>query len=177
MILWTIQHQEAYQEMLKNGVLRGNHKYITADFFEEPYAWMANQMKKRVGTPPDGVSVPVWAWYQWEGKRKRPDMRVHGRGQGYKGTPIVLLTLDVPDDKVLLSDFDYWHYVLNDWEIIFPIADDIIYTDEEKRKSWENIFDICCSFSGEENRFPSTQATMWEIKKEWVIKAEHFVSR
>ena len=27
--------------------------------------------------PPNDVIYPVWAWYQWEGVRKRPDMRTH----------------------------------------------------------------------------------------------------
>ena len=54
---------------------------------------------------------------------KRPDMRVHGRNWGEKGTPVVLLTIEIPDNLVLLSDFDYWHCVLNDGEIIFPIDD------------------------------------------------------
>lgn len=68
---------------------------------------------------------------------------------GRKGTPIVLLTIEVPDNLVLLSDFDYWHCVLNDGDIIFPIDDSAVYSEEEKQKSWENIFDINCSFEGE----------------------------
>lgn len=107
MILWTIQHRKAYEEFLENGVLRGNPEYIEEEFFKEPYEWMIEQMKKRIGNPPDGVTIPIWAWYQWEGKRKRPDMRSCGRGWGEKSTPIVLLTIDVPNDCVLLSDFDY----------------------------------------------------------------------
>lgn len=46
---------------------------------------MANQMKMRIGNAPEGVTFPVWAWYQWEGKRKRPDMRIHGRSWSKKG--------------------------------------------------------------------------------------------
>lgn len=177
MILWTIQPRKAYEEFLKNGVLRGNPEYIDEEFFKESYEWMIEQMKKRVGNPPDGVTIPVWAWYQWEGKRKRPDMRSHGRCGAKKGTPIVLLTMDVPDDCVLLSDFDYWHIVLNDGELIFPYDEEAVYSDEEKRASWEKIFDISCSFDGEEHKHLSTQATMWEIKAEWVLKAESFISR
>lgn len=105
MKLWTIQHKAAYEEMLRTGVLRANPKYILHEFFRESYEWMAAQMKKRIGTPPEGVDLPVWAWYQWEGKRKRPDMRGHVRTSD-KGVPIVLLSLDVPDEHVLLSDFD-----------------------------------------------------------------------
>ena len=72
---------------------------------------MAEQMKKRIGNPPAGVDLPVWAWYQWEGKRNRPDMRQHGRSSD-KGVSIVLLTIDVPEEHVLLSDFDYRHRLL-----------------------------------------------------------------
>ena len=177
MLLWSIQHQCAYEKMEQTGVLRADKNFIATDWFENSYLWMAEQMKKRIGEPPEGVIFPVWAWYQWEGMRKRPDMRVHGRNWGEKGTPVVLLTIEVPDNLVLLSDFDYWHCVLNDGEIIFPIDDSAVYSEEEKRKSWENIFDISCSFEGEVHPHLSTQATMWEIKREWVKKAEYFVAR
>lgn len=177
MILWTIQHREAYNGLLQNGVFRGSPMRIAMESFRESYMWMMEQMKKRIGNPPDENSYPVWALYQWEGKRKRPDMRTHGRYWGEKGTPIVLLTVDVPDNCVLLSDFDYWHVVLNDGEIIYPYDDNAHYSKEEKQKSWENIFDISCSFDGDEHHSLSTQATMWEIKAEWVMKVEHFTVR
>ncbi len=45
------------------------------------------------------------------------------------------------------------------------------------RESWENIFDINCTFDEEIHNELSTQATMWEIRAEWVLKAEQFVSR
>lgn len=176
MILWTIQHKAAYEELLRKGVLRANPEYIFEEFFRESYEWMAEQMKKRIGSPPEGVHLPIWAWYQWEGKRKRLDMRTHGCWSD-KGVPIVLLTLDVPDECVLLSDFDYWHVVLNDSALIFPIDNNTVYSKEEQRKSWEKIFDYKCTFDGEKHDNLSTQATMWEIKAEWVVKAEHFVSR
>lgn len=177
MILWTIQHQCAYENMQKTGVLRADEAHLCDDTFLDAYDWMVSQMKARIGNPPEGVRFPVWAWYQWEGKRKRLDMRFHGRGWGEKGNPIVLLTVEVPESCVLLSDFDYWHHVLNDWDIIFPDREAAVYSKEEKRKSWENIFDITCTFDGEQHKRLTTQATLWEIKQEWVKKAEHFVSR
>ena len=66
MKLWTIQHKAAYEEMLRTGVLRANSAYIFEEFFRDSYDWMVEQMKKRIGNPPDGVELPVWAWYQWE---------------------------------------------------------------------------------------------------------------
>ena len=177
MKLWTIQHRAAYEEMLQTGVLRANSAYIFDEFFRDSYNWMVEQMKKRIGNPPEGVELPIWAWYQWEGNRKRPDMRHHGRSSE-KGVPIVLLTVDVPDDQVLLSDFNYWHVVLNDGEVIFPYDENSVYSKKERQKSWENIFDYECSFDDEELTIGlSTQATMWEIKAEWVLKVEHFITR
>lgn len=177
MILWTIQNKLAYESMKETGVLRVDENYILDDLFKEPYLWMASQMKKRIGNPPEGVIFPVWAWYRWEGNRKRLDMRFHGCNWGEKGTPLVLLTIDVPEQSILLSDFDYWHCVLNDGEIIFPYNESVVYYEEEKQKSWENIFDIECSFDGESHKFLTTQATLWEIKSEWVKKVEYFISR
>lgn len=178
MILWTIQDRRPYEKMLDCGVLRSDEKYILFEEFRESYLWMADQMVKRIGMPPKGVRFPVWAWYRWEGERKRPDMRSHGRYYGEKGMPIVLLTIDVPEKYVLLSDFDYWHFVLNDIPYLF--SDDGEIQDcspEEKVSSWENIFDINHIQEGDEEMPLSTQATLWEIRKEWVIKAEFFVSR
>lgn len=177
MILWTIQHLKAYEKMCITGTLRADNKSSSIDEnFEKAYCWMAERMEEKIGPAPSGVKFPVWAWYQWEGKRKRPDMRSHGRWCE-KGTPIVLLTIDVPNDHILLSDFDYWHCVLNDCELIIPYSDQVSYSEKEKRDSWENIFDITCSFDKEKHEKLSTQATLWEIKKEWVNKVEYFISR
>ena len=94
---------------------------------------------------------------------------------GKKGTPVVLLTIDVPDDMVLLSDFDMWHNILNDGYLALYGKDDIEEpSEEEKLKSWENVFniDIVTDYW---NTPKSTQVTFWELKKKWVLKAEHFV--
>lgn len=176
MILWTIQHKNAYDKMLLTGSLRADEGHLFCqDDFPSAYDWMVEQMRRRIGEPPEGVHFPVWAWYQWEGMRRRPDMRSHRRW-GKKGQPIVLLTIDVPNDMVLLSDFDMWHCVLNDSYLPLAESDDIDNpTEEVKRKSWERIFnvDIITAYWD----FPKwTQATFWELKREWVKKAEYFVS-
>ena len=46
-----------------------------------------------VGPPPEPDCVPIWAWCQWEGKRKKPDLRC--RGHLPKGQPGVRLELEV----------------------------------------------------------------------------------
>ena len=176
MILWTIQHKTAYEKMMSTGRLVADDDFIFApEFNYKAYCWMSERMKEYIGDPPTGVSFPVWAWYQWEGVRKRPDMRTHRRWTK-NGTPIVLMTLDVPDENVLLSDFDMWHCVLNDFYLPLTVEEDKDdFTDEEKIRSWNNVFkySVCTDFW---NASKSTQATMWEVKKEWVLKAEHFIS-
>ena len=121
MVLWTIQHRAAYERMLKIGTLRADERYILwGKEFLEAYRWLSDQMRTRIGLPPAGVRFPVWAWYQWEGVRARPDMRSFLWHWAPKGTPVVLMTVDVPDAQVLLSDFDYWNAVMC---LIFPYSD------------------------------------------------------
>lgn len=67
-------------------------------------------------------------------------MRTH-RYWTTKGAPIVLITFEIPDDKVLLSDFDMWHVILNDEYLPLTASEDKdIFTEEEKIPSWDNVF-------------------------------------
>lgn len=108
----------------------------------------------------------------------------------------VRIALDVPDELVLLSDFEMWHYPLNRWYLPRSEEDDKLFERElaaegfrvplpdilpdqlrvKMEKSWENIFDL--EFYWEDLNRPreekSIQATTWEIRLEWVIKLEMF---
>lgn len=164
--------------MQSSGFLSANEEYLFCeDDFREAYDWMAEQMTQRIYAAPEGIKHPVWAWYQWDGKHKRPDMRSF-RKWSNPGTPIVLLTVDIPDSEVLLSDFDTWHIVMS--KGYCPVDDaDLDYMDvatpEEVVASWERIF-LPLPHDGGVCSVNHVQATIWQIKKEWVIKAEHFVS-
>lgn len=179
MQLWTIQHRNAYDKMLRTGFLRADEQYFMCKddpLFLSAYDWMAEQMTRRIGPPPVDIKYPVWAWYRWEGKRSRPDMRKHRYWCEKKNTPIVLLTLDIPASQVLLSDFDMWHCVLNhSFCPRSPETDIIQPTQEEILKSWDNIFryELVTDYWTPPK---TTQATFWNLKEEWVRKAEHFIS-
>ena len=70
------------------------------------------EMKRRIGNPPEGVSYPVWAWYMWEGERKKPDLRRERWGNGWKGERFACMEIDIPEAEVILSDFDSWSIIL-----------------------------------------------------------------
>ena len=181
MLLWTIQHRDAYENMLRSVSLRADEsRLFCGDEFKFAYDWLAARMREKIGEPPEGVKYPVWAWYQWEGVRKRPDMRGSHKCYGDKGTPIVLLTADVPDELVLLSDFDMWHCVLTNSYIAVDEADDENFCGNQLdiEQSWLRMFDIAGDYAGWYSQDEkSIQAAMWEIKAEWVRNAEFFVSR
>lgn len=178
MKLWTIQHRAAYDKFMKTGFLRADENHLFCeDELRFAYDWMAAKMVQRIGNPPNNVRYPVWLWYQWEGCRKRPDMRTFVRSWAAKGTPKTLITVEIPDHMVLLSDFDMWHIVLNDGYLSLTAEEDEhpILT---KEKSWERIFDL--SIDSEYWNLAgirSIQATVWEITKDQMCKAEHFIAR
>lgn len=184
-ILWTIQHKEAYKEMLKTGILRANDNHLfCGDDLKFAYEWMSEQMCKRIGPPPKGVKYPVWAWFQWEGKRKRRDLRLSGYAE--RGTPMVQIEFEVDRNKVLLSDFEDWHRVLNNSYISDSEEDfDLFYTTDheiiqkEIEVSWSKIFDID-SYMPDRSvpaNEKSIQATLWEIKLPQIKKVEHFTAK
>ncbi|WP_460520386.1 DUF3841 domain-containing protein [Cyclobacterium sediminis] len=120
---WTIQHIDSWEQAKKKSILTGDPAWAA---FEEPYKWMIDQMVKRLGCP---KCYPIWLW------TKRPDLR--RRWSSDKGAIYILLKVDISESNVLLSDFNYWHCVLND----FPIE---LYDGElvDKVESWERIFDL-----------------------------------
>lgn len=202
MILWTIQTEEAYRQLMQTGRLYGDRQHIDENFISA-YDWLVDEMIKRIGNPPADVKYPVWAWYQWEGKRKKPDLR-HG-GYGKRGTPLVLLTIDIDEKDVLLSDFDDWHCVLNYFYLALNEDDDNCFCEryeadgfkfhdlndfenknpklaeyrKEIERSWRRIFDLQKHTPNWDTppHEKTIQATFWELKKENVLKVQHFIAR
>ena len=74
MKLWTIQPVEVYEILQRDGVFVADETKIDMPEFLGPYKWLCKQLNKK--TPcPVGVTVPIWAWYQFCGKQKKPDLR------------------------------------------------------------------------------------------------------
>lgn len=184
-LLWTIQHEEAWKAFGKNGVLVANEDQLFCeDDFRFAYDWISQQMIQRIGAPPEGVRYPVWAWYQWEGKRKRQDLRCSGYAQ--RGTPMVQITFEAEESAFLLSDFDSWHCVLNNSYLANNEAEWNAFYDKfphpaqhEVEPSWQRVFDLTRyepDWDGPPER-KTIQATLWQIKMEQVKKVEHFIAK
>ena len=205
MRLWTIQSYTAYESMLKTGLLTASEKDLFCkDEFKFAYDWIAMKMKEREIIPSQETNSPVWAWYQWEGNRKRRDMREGGHAK--RGEKIVQLTIEVPDEDVLLSDFDLFHYVLNYCYLPVDEQDDVSFEEEYKSlgltwhdlqdfsiqshdmvqlrekitSSWNRIFELKKKDDNwlyGENDKKSIQATFWKLRLDQVKKAEIFIAK
>jgi len=204
MILWSIVTEKAWGHLHSKGCLRASRRHVDQDFLV-CYHWMARQMERRLTTPrPSKDAMPIWTWYQWKGAaRCRPDLRA--RGHLPKGVRGVRVELQVADDRVLLSDFDLWHYVLNYWYLPKTEEDGEAFEKKlaraglsfykcdhqhplshaqfcrEIERSWERIFEVGWADQRRAIASPpkkkSIQATMWEILLDDVVQVKAFTAR
>jgi len=199
MILWTIQSENAWQDLIKNGYLSGTKADVSDEIWDMAYCWMTGQMKKRLGSRPNAECFPIWAWYQWRGaKRRRPDLRAGGHLAKHETG--VRIEFECSENAALLSDFELWHYVLNYWYLPQSVSDDEAFESELANKelsffttkplpdqeyhekivhSWERIFDLNWFQSGlsAPRDQKSIQATIWQVKLEQVRNHTFFKSR
>jgi hypothetical protein len=191
--IWTIQPAELYETLKAKRVLfaDGRRRDRTWD---HAYQWMVEQMRRRL--PPSKARFPWWGWYRWEGvRRARPDLRSGGHlPKGQRG---VRIELDMPEEKVLLSDFERWHVVLSNWYLSESEADDEQFSREKEQAgykydgrwpeplrssvlaSWERIFDLTAGdadWFGEVSK-RSVQATFWELRLKDVKDVTFFTAR
>lgn len=169
MKVWTIFNQEQYDYFLKN------EEYIADSaqaMFPESYNWLSKKMEERIEKPKE-VTYPVWVWYKF-GKSYKPDLRFGGYNE--RGTICYLLELEVNENEILLSNFDYWHFVLNRWKI----ADENEEISIED--SWNRIFDL--DFILEEDKeyytnqdFLMIQGNIWKILKNQVKSVRRFIAK
>ena len=185
MTLWTIQPEEIYHSILKTGKYICDPLQFNMPEFAEMYNWLVLQMTKRIGDPPEGVIFPVWAWHTQRSKRYKPDLRSERWENGYDGEKLVCLEIEVPDEQVLLSDFDLWSLILLDSIITETEEEEHKLTEiyksltpqkqlEMKYENWTRVFDVT-PFENEWMRRGSwIQATFWVLTKDMIKKVRYF---
>ena len=193
MRLWTLQGIEIYEQLQHEGVAYCTRpSWADEPRFIRAYHWMAEQMRQRIGEPPiKGIEFPMWAWYQYNSaKSNKPTRSLHDADDGLSA----YMEIEIPDQDVILSDFNAWHAVLNegpidDWKRIFKKIDQLekeagrrLFFDDypldlqkEMEKSWEGVFDLdrwkkekYCRH----RRNLSIQATFWLLKPEHIVSVE-----
>ncbi|MFE8605254.1 DUF3841 domain-containing protein [Archangium violaceum] len=193
--LWTIRSGPEHALLERRGVLRTDGRRIPR-YRQDAYAWMGEQLAKRVGPPPPGCRYPLWAWVQYGGEgRPQPDLRA--RGHCPPGTRAIRIEAVLSRRSVLLSDFQKWHAVLNRtyladserdaraferalrragvtdaWPYPEPFASRVI-------QSWERVFEL----SDDDEawwgpaRERQLQAVFWELHAAQVRRLTPFVAR
>jgi hypothetical protein len=163
--------------------------------FSLAYEWMVQQMTHRGLQRPSLEVFPIWGYYQWAGRKNaKPDLRYKFIKAWASEERHVLLTLEIPPEEVLLSDFSLWVACLNYLHIGNAKESDAFYrrlrkqcvalgmerhpspAHEEVLASWEKVFDLdrarkLCRRRIEDQEI---QATFWSLKAEYVMKAVEF---
>lgn len=179
MKLWTLQPLSALDEIDASGTYRCkkdlSFNLSKADSLSGKYEWLMARMEQRIGPAPAGVEYPVWCWHTWKGQHRAPD--VNSAAFLKRTEDKVLLTLEVPESKVCLTDFDSWQVVLNGgflitetdpWtldeidEKIDSLEGDALRAEIEQ--SWEHVF--------ETDRAQFIQATIWEVRRDFIVSVE-----
>jgi hypothetical protein len=191
--IWTIQPAGLYETLKAKRVLLADGRRRDR-MWDHAYRWMTDQMRRRL--PPSRARFPWWGWYRWEGTRRaRPDLRAGGHLR--KGQRGVRLELEIAAERVLLSDFEKWHFVLSNWYLSEDEADDDQFSRQTKQAghrhddrwpeplrskvlaSWERIFDLTAGAPGwfAKTSTRSIQATFWELRYRDVRDVTHFTPR
>lgn len=199
-----------YHQVLETGAYQARPQLDKTSLIGDPsycaqriaYDWLCAQMQARgLPRPPaaEGPEVyPIWAYYQWVGPAcRRPDLRSSALKSWAAQERRVLLTLRVPREQMLLSDYDAWHFPLNYSYLAGPRVYDRFYRELKARgqqqrfctvplpgpsdheavlDSWQAIFDLARSrkLLGIKKAHQSIQATFWELRAEQVVEARAF---
>lgn len=179
--LWTRQHAGVLDIIERNGAYRAKKEYIMlkndniSDYYLKLYDWYIKHAEKIVPRPDDAV-YPIWF-------STSPDMML----QPTEDT--ISMEIETERRFVVFSDFEKWGYVVNYWYVPLSKEDEIRHDEELKKygigdesalymshlgnfypvlrnkiiNSWNRIFEIS------DKTDSITQATMWEIRKEWIV--------
>lgn len=192
MKLWTIQPKEIYDYTIRNGafIAKAEEASMYQDF-ADAYDWYVRKMSEKISKP-ENIKLPIWAWCRWDGKEKKPDLRYARFKNTGDNHEYALISLEVPDDEVLLSDFDNWHFVLNnsyldesnneeEYDRTQEWLSSLTVSERAKRtvESWDGILNTELRedpTNWRTNGF-EVQATFWVLKKEYVKDVQFFKGR
>lgn len=184
--VWTRQVPQVWDEIQRTGRYLVKEEYVRAknleisDYYIELYRWFTEQARSRVQMP-DEAEFPIWLSLTEE-QRLPPAPNT------------IALTLEVPDDALVIVDYDLWGYRVNHWYVPTDPADEAAFNEELarlgignesalitgeagnfyphlKRKiqaSWSRVFDK------PNDRMNLNVGAIWQIIPEWVKDVEFY---
>ena len=200
MKLYTFQRNPVWETIQKEGFYHPFNLFEKDKFLKEQckedwgfshsYVWLKEQMLKRNVAHINHNEHLIWAWHKWYGAKSKPDKR-YSAVFSFFPEPFVMMELDIDPNRILLSDYDAWHWVLNYNYLVAEGEDDAFLAkhnyykerpladaeaDAEIRKSWENVFDLDKSREIVQSTpdHQCVQATFFEIFKKDVKKVHYF---
>jgi len=192
MKFWTLQPIRVIEILETKGEFVcdiSKSEYCNEYEFIKAYNWMASKMDGHgILRPEKEINFPIWAWHTRNWKQKGPDFRCTGLGR--RGERMVCIELEIPNFQVLLSDYNLWHFVLNDmwidesrceeeWEEMHNWYDMQPVEVQEllKRESWNRIFDLNPMYTEWREVGRDIQAVFWKLRKEMITKIYYFVAK
>ena len=184
MIVWTFQPASILKEIERTGTFRcdpdRSFNLTKENDLKASYAWLMDQMEKRIGPKPEGVASPVWAWHTWDFERRCPDPDSGAFLESRE--PKAALTLDIPEKELVLTDFDAWQLVMNGNYLSDVIGSEEEFEEQlsrlerlseeelskETELSWQRVFNVEPLDSDSFTRGRYVQATFWEIRREYI---------
>lgn len=188
MRVFTVQPLEVLDIIEQTGYFTcTKEKSVNYVDFYDAYNWLVIEMIKRKIYPVEKDTLPLWCWYKYGGKNKL-DLRHSGLGMPKEKQ--VCLELEIPKEKILLSDYNAWHFVLNnswlddsinekEFDQLHDWFDTLPYEKREQLKlnSWQKIFDIVPLKTDWLSKGYYVQGTFWCITKNMIKGKREFIAR
>ena len=196
MIIHSVLTNVEYEILKKDGKLfcdASKTYYPNSDkIFKIAYDFMSSHLEKKFPkkniNAPFELKYPRWAWHTINGNTDIKKMNKFHFINNAKETTY-LVSINIPDEQVLLSDFELWHCCLNAFPIFdrkedeemehfvyhilktqyFKIIknedDNIVYSFLCKKifQSWEKIFDLSFYDEYYVSKERTIQAVFWYI--------------
>lgn len=134
MIVYTIQHIKVLEKIQKQGKVFADKRFICDSSFKAAYQWYLTEAK--INCPQWENDRPFWVWV------KRPNLRYwkyFKDPRRKEREELALIELEVPDSLILLSDFMFWHFVLNKIYLSYSEQDEAAFDLKAKNRTYEEL--------------------------------------
>ncbi len=161
MKLVTFQTKEALDVLKKTGILITNEAYIDLKKYSVPYDWIVHEMRQKI-CPRNGERYPIWAWAKC-GSSIAPKKKKNRLNVAQKH--LVRITFEKTVEKVLLSDYMAYSFVLNGQPVPKTSTE---YAQFLKKIQKENIpLEALKSVVRNEKSLPKVMKLFPKIKQTW----------